>query len=151
AANLAQRGRDVGLRQRAAAGKAVQDRAKAFLQRFKHVSSFSLPSMDGREVVPLRPFSKRNQSRKAPGGASRCRVLASGVDTQPRKARRPGQLREKKTCRRIVRLRQEKRAGVKAEPEPGQGLRCLPVPFAASGASADEPEGPGSARCRRSR
>ena len=35
AANLAQRRRDIGLRQRAAAGQAVQDRAKAVLKRFQ--------------------------------------------------------------------------------------------------------------------
>ena len=39
-AHLAQRCRDIGLRQRAAAGQAVQDGAKALLKRFKHSVSF---------------------------------------------------------------------------------------------------------------
>ena len=91
AADLAQRGRDVGLRQRAAAGEAVQDRAEAFLQRFEHSSS-SFPIGENREVMPARPSSKQHAK---PNG-TRGRIALPDVGFRDRPAlpfggRRPGQ------------------------------------------------------------
>ncbi len=77
-AHLAQRRRDIGFRQRATAGQAVQDGAKAVLESSQ---TSLLPSVPG-SLMPERQCFRgenRRKAKKHPRGASRCRVLTSGI------------------------------------------------------------------------
>ena len=75
-AHLAHRRGDILLRQRATASEAAEDRTEPFLKAFKHRHSFRFRV--SRKIV-IRAANCKPQSTNAPGGASRCRVLASGI------------------------------------------------------------------------
>jgi len=70
AADLAQRRIDVGLRQRAAAGQAVEDAAKLFGE-----------AVEQRASPQCWPCSA-DKNTSTPEGASRCRAVAAGFGTR---------------------------------------------------------------------
>ena len=79
-AHLAQRRRDIGLRQRAAAGQAVQNRAKAFLK----LSNILLPSIPDR-FDPRGSASAPEQSKQsAKPKSTRGRIALPGVGLRDR-------------------------------------------------------------------
>ena len=104
-AHLAQRRRDIGLRQRAAAGQAVQDGAKAFLEDFKHLIFLSVSGWCPRGN---RSRSVVDEAQDAKPKSTRGRIALPGVDLRDlfialasKRLRRPGRLARRDTRRGI--------------------------------------------------